>query len=180
MWRRAAFVLVLVIISSLVAAQDTGDPPGQAQADPAGADQADGETTYVGIWSARFGPVTLEWILQDEQYEFYAYQEQSIRIGSRGSLTVENGRITFVSEETTGDGEEWSEVDLPEEERSTTFALILEEEALRLAQTERAQFYVEYRSREQSVQEQAPEEESGGGADGAADANGMAPENEEQ
>ncbi|MFW5728111.1 MAG: hypothetical protein ACOCYC_00175 [bacterium] len=179
MWRRIAFALVLAAVSSLVAAQDAGP----ADAGPAEAVEAGDATTYTGIWSARFGPVTLEWILEEEQYEFYAYQEQSIRVGSRGSITVDDGEITFVSEETTTDGEEWNEVDLPEEERSAAFGLILQEDALRLAEAERSQFYVEYRSREESVQEQAREgareEENGGGAAGAADADDEPANNEE-
>lgn len=154
MWRRLTVILALCFLPMALLAQET-------------APEEEADDGYTGVWSATFGPVTLEWILEEGQYEFYAYQERSIRIGSRGSLTVEDNQITFVSEETTTDGSEWTEVDAPEEERQATFGFSRTEDAIRLAQTDRSQFYVEYRTREQSVQdmppEEMPEEEDDGG-----------------
>ncbi|NBC28994.1 MAG: hypothetical protein GVY29_03265 [Spirochaetes bacterium] len=145
MWRRLTVILALCFLPIALFAQET-------------APEEEADDGYTGVWSATFGPVTLEWILEEEQYEFYAYQDRSIRIGSRGSLRVENTQITFISEETTTDGSEWTEVDLPEEERQAIFGFSRTEDAIRLAQTDRSQFYVEYRTREQSVQDMPPEE----------------------
>ena len=154
MRRRIAFVtfclLTLALGAPFLAAQD--------------AEEGD----YTGVWAARFGPVTLEWVLAQDSYEFYAYQDRSIRIASRGSLTVEDGQVSFVSEETSEDGESWSDVELPEEERTSSFALLFANEAIRLAQPERSQFFVEYRSAEEALKDQeAPEGEtdSGGAED---------------
>lgn len=125
------------------------------------------EGDYSGVWAARFGPVTLEWVLAQDSYEFYAYQDRSIRIASRGTLSVDEGIVTFVSEETSEDGESWSELELPEEERSSSFALLFADEAIRLAQADRLQFFVEYRSAEEPLKDQEPPaEEPGPGTEG--------------
>ncbi len=111
--------------------------------------------------------MTLEWTLREDSYEFYAYQEESVRIGSRGTLRVEDDTVIFTSEETTSDGNSWTEIDLPEEERRARFGLILNEEALRLAQPDRRQFSVEYRSRDESLMPS----ENGANADTPQDTN---------
>jgi hypothetical protein len=168
MWRKTAKP-VLLMFSVLVFSAIIGNAQEQDETNQADGEQGE-EQTYQGIWSARFGPVTLEWILEEDDYEFYAYQEQSVRIGSRGAIQVENGLITFVSEETTTDGSSWSEIDAPEEERRAQFGLLLTDEAIRLAQPERRQFYVEYRSREQSLLETAGTDNGTGDAAGEGDA----------
>ena len=159
-YRRILLLFSVLVFSSIIAygqeegpggQNDAGDQPADQPADAADAENGTDEPSYQGIWSARFGPVTLEWTLREDSYEFYAYQEESVRIGSRGTLRVEDDTVIFTSEETTSDGNSWTEIDLPEKERRARFGLILNEEALRLAQPDRRQFSVEYRSRDESL-----------------------------
>jgi hypothetical protein len=84
--------------------------------------QEDGEQSYTGTWSLVIGPSRLVWELDADTYQFYAYQAGTVRIGSRGDIIIEDDRITFIARETTEDGEQWTEVDLPEEQAQTSFA----------------------------------------------------------
>lgn len=89
--------------------------------------QENGEQSYTGTWSLVIGPSRLVWELEADTYEFYAYQAGTVRIGSRGDITVEDDRITFIARETTEDGEQWTEVELPEEQAQTSFAYSVNE-----------------------------------------------------
>jgi hypothetical protein len=97
------------------------------QAEDAQADPENGEQSYTGTWSLVIGPSRLLWEIEADSYEFYAYQAGTVRIGSRGEITVEDDVITFLARETTEDGEEWREVELPEEDASASFAYSVEE-----------------------------------------------------
>ncbi len=105
-------------LATVVSGQQAGD----AQAEP-----ENGEQSYTGTWSLVIGPSRLLWEIEADSYEFYAYQAGTVRIGSRGEISVEDDVITFLARETTEDGEEWREVELPEEEASASFAYSVEE-----------------------------------------------------
>jgi hypothetical protein len=100
------------------------------QAEDAQADPENGEQSYTGTWSLVIGPSRLLWEIEADSYEFYAYQAGTVRIGSRGEISVEDDVITFLARETTEDGEEWREVELPEEDASASFAYSVEERRL--------------------------------------------------
>lgn len=168
-------------LATVVSGQQAGD----AQAEP-----GNGEQGYAGTWSLVIGPSRLLWEIEADSYEFYAYQAGTVRIGSRGEITVEDDVITFLARETTDDGEEWREVELPEEDASASFAYSVEERRvmadaepdadgeegdvadagavgdaellLRLAIPGRPQFYTDYRagSGEELVEEEAADEET--------------------
>jgi hypothetical protein len=97
------------------------------QAEDAQADPENGEQSYTGTWSLVIGLSRLLWEIEADNYEFYAYQAGTVRIGSRGEISVEDDVITFLARETTEDGEEWREVELPEEDASASFAYSVEE-----------------------------------------------------
>jgi hypothetical protein len=103
--------IILMSLTALTSAQEAENGGGE----------------YTGTWSLVIGPSRLVWQLDAESYEFYAYQAGAIRIGSRGEISAEEGQITFIAREVTEDGETWREVELPEEEASTTFAYAVEE-----------------------------------------------------
>jgi hypothetical protein len=134
------------------------------------AEQANGENGYAGTWSLVIGPSRLVWQLEAESYEFYAYQAGTVRIGSRGELTEEEGRLRFLPEEITNDGETWREIELPEEEAAASFAFTVEEETLRLALPGRPQFYTDY----QAGSGEPPEGEGEAGTEGAGETEGAA------
>lgn len=89
--------------------------------------QENGEQGYTGTWSLVIGPSRLVWELDADTYEFYAYQAGTVRIGSRGDISVEEDRITFIARETSEDGEQWTEVELPEEQARTSFVYSVNE-----------------------------------------------------
>lgn len=100
---------------------------------------------YTGQWTLPQGPLRLEWNLEAEQYEFYVYEGESVRVGSRGTLEVNGRELTFTAEEVTRDGENWQPVQVADESRATrTFHATVDGESLRLASPETTIFYVEY------------------------------------
>ena len=120
-FRLSRLFTVLLLIMSL-ATVVSGQQAEDAQADP-----ENGEQSYTGTWSLVIGPSRLLWEIEADNYEFYAYQAGTVRIGSRGEISVEDDVITFLARETTDDGEEWREVELPEEDASASFAYSVEE-----------------------------------------------------
>ncbi|NBF40740.1 MAG: hypothetical protein GVY14_10025 [Spirochaetes bacterium] len=123
-FRLSRLFTVLLLIMSL-ATVVSGQQAEDAQADP-----ENGEQSYTGTWSLVIGPSRLLWEIEADSYEFYAYQAGTVRIGSRGEISVEDDVITFLARETTEDGEEWREVELPEEDASASFAYSVEERRL--------------------------------------------------
>ena len=105
-------------LATVVSGQQAEDAQGEAE---------NGDQGYTGTWSLVIGPSRLLWEIEADSYEFYAYQAGTVRIGSRGEVSVEDQVITFLARETTDDGEEWREVELPEEEATASFAYTVEE-----------------------------------------------------
>lgn len=121
----------------------------QQQAAQGTAEQTQSETispaAYTGEWTLPQGPLRLEWNLEAAQYEFYVYEGETVRIGSRGTLEVEGRNLTFTAEEITEDGESWEPVRIEGDgEASRTFHATVEEQSLLLASPDFTQFYVQY------------------------------------
>ncbi|MFP4374438.1 MAG: hypothetical protein ACLFPO_08905 [Spirochaetaceae bacterium] len=185
-FRPSRLFTILILIMSL-ATVVSGQQAEDAQDDP-----EDGGRGYTGTWSLVIGPSRLVWELEADSYEFYAYQAETIRIGSRGELSVEEDVITFLSRETTDDGEEWEEVELPEEEASRSFAYSVEERRgtddengdvellLRLAVEGRPQFFTDYREGAGEPQEGDNGEDAENGAAGNADDGAAVPDGDHQ
>ncbi len=111
-------LLLIMSLATVVSGQQAEDARGEPE---------NGEQGYTGTWSLVIGPSRLFWEIEADSYEFYAYQAGTVRIGSRGEITVEDDVITFLARETTEDGEEWREVELAEEDASASFAYSVEE-----------------------------------------------------
>jgi hypothetical protein len=160
---RATALLALLLLFGAVAVgaqqaqepQQQGNQQGQAgqnQADAAGQTDAAQEQAaeplepgdYQGEWRLPLGPIRLQWNLQAEQYEFYVYQGESVRIGSRGTIAQDGNRLTFTAQEITQDGEQWNPIQLTDEEASQTFYAIVQDDILRMADPRYTQFYNEY------------------------------------
>ena len=90
---RLAIVLLLFVSVAMVA---TGQQAGDAQAETDNGGQG-----YTGTWSLVIGPSRLVWNIEADSYEFYAYQAGTVRIGSRGDVSVEDDQITFRAREIT-------------------------------------------------------------------------------
>lgn len=124
-------------------------PEAEAETEAEAAENGNGNGNgYTGTWSLVIGPSRLLWELEAEEYEFYAYQAGTVRIGSRGELSAEDNELTFFAQETTTDGESWREVEVSEEDATATFAYSVENEVLSLAVPGRPQFATEYEAGE--------------------------------
>ena len=144
---------------------DGRTPEAEAEAEPQAEADENGngnENGYTGTWSLVIGPSRLLWELEAEEYEFYAYQSGTVRIGSRGELSAEENELTFLAQETTTDGESWREVEVSEEQATATFAYSVEDEVLSLAVPGRPQFATEYEAGEGEPLESQKDENGAG------------------
>lgn len=168
------FLFGLVAVAGM--AQDQPEQP--EQEDPADAEAADaGEAAeleeggdYAGTWSLVIGPSRLLWELEEESYEFYAYQAGSVRLGSRGEIRTDEAEITFVPLEITEDGEEWRDVELSEEDAEAVFTYAVGEDFLRLSIPGRPQFFTDYETGEGEPVEGEDDEDT---ADEAEEGEGL-------
>lgn len=150
-----SYVAVMVVLCTVPLAaqqaQDPADAGAQTEEQAAAGDQPDPEAQsieadqYTGVWTLPQGPLRLEWNLEADQYEFYVYEGESVRIGSRGPLEVDGRELTFTAEEITEDGDEWQPVQVEDESRtSRTFHATVQDQSLLLASPEATQFYIQY------------------------------------
>lgn len=151
-------VLAALLCAATLAFSQADGPAAEANGE---ANENGNGNGYTGTWSLVVGPSRLLWELEAEEYEFYAYQAGSVRIGSRGELSAEDDELTFLAQEITDDGESWREVEVSEEEATATFAYSVEDEVLNLAVPGRPQFSTDYEAGEgEPVEKENGDEEN--------------------
>jgi len=108
-------ILVFAALATVAFAQENANGEGEDQ-------------NFTGTWSLVIGPSRLVWELEADSYTFYAYQAGAVRIGSRGDLETEDDQITFTAREITDEGTSWREVELPDDQASTSFTYSVEQQ----------------------------------------------------